>query len=167
MEMKKQCKRKHWARLNPIEHAMFQASKLTTAEWNEQMAPVITATEQLAQGNWDPLEDWNPLFFALNRIESMLHIKRVDDQGFIAEAQAAFVSALDRQQKTGVRAFKAEELATIREVASVYGDLLSEITHKDFKAACAHTDANVKRILRQRGPNTITKAGCVIERVPA
>lgn len=165
--MKKQCKRKVWARLNPIEHAMFQASKLTTAEWNEQMAPVITATEQLAQGNWDPLEDWNPMFFALNRIESMLHIKRADDHGFIAEAQAAFVSALDRQQATGVKAFKAHELAMIREVANVYGDLLGEISHRDFKAAYAHTDANVQRILRQRGPKTITKAGCVIERLHA
>lgn len=161
--MKKQCKRKVWARLNPIEHAMFQASKLTTAEWNEQMAPVITATEQLAQGNWDPLEDWNPMFFALNRIESILHIKRADDYGFITEAQAAFVSALDRQQATGAKAFKAQ----IREVAKVYGDLLGEISHRDFKAACAHTDANVQRILRQRGPKTITRAGCIIERATA
>jgi hypothetical protein len=162
--MKKQCKRKQWdTSVNTLHHAMFQASKLTTAEWNEQMTPVITATEQLAKGNWNPLVDWNPIFFALNRIESMLHIKRADDHGFISRAQAAFVTALDRQQKTGARAFKADELATIREVAEVYGDLLREITHKDFKAACAHTDANVQRIIRQRGPKTFTKGGCILD----
>lgn len=44
--MKKQCKRKQWdTSVNTLHHAMFQASKLTTAEWNEQMTPVITATE--------------------------------------------------------------------------------------------------------------------------
>jgi hypothetical protein len=161
--MKKRTKRTHWALVNPLEHAMFQASRLTVAEWNEQMAPVITATEQLAQGHWDPLEDWNPLFFALNRIESMLHIKRVDGKEFIDRAQQAFVTALDRQQKTGAKAFKADELATIREVSQVYGDLLREISHKDFKAACAHTDANVQRIIRQRGPKTVSKGGCILE----
>ena len=161
--MKKRTKRTHWALINPIEHAQFQASRLTTAEWNEQMAPVITATEQLAKGNWNPLEDWNPMFFALNRIESMLHIKRASDGGFIAQAQQAFVTALDRQQQTGAKAFKADELATIREVARVYGDLLREITHRDFKAACAHTDANVMRIIRQRGPKMVVKGGCILE----
>lgn len=161
--MKKKCKRTHWALVNPIEHAQFQASKLTVAEWNEQMAPVITATEQLAQGHWNPLEDWNPLFFALNRIESMTYIKKVDAKDFISQAQQAFVSALDRQKTTGAKAFKADELATIREVAQVYGDLLREITHKDFKAARAHTDANVARIIRQRGPKTVVKGGCIVE----
>lgn len=161
--MKKRTKRTHWGLVNPIEHAQFQASRLTTAEWNEQMAPVITAVEQLAQGHWNPLEDWNPVFFALNRIESMLHIKRVTDQGFINQAQQAFVTALDRQQATGARAFKADELATIRELVRIYGDLLKEISHRDFKAACAHTDANVQRIIRQRGPKTVVKAGCIWE----
>ena len=161
--MKKQCKRKHWALINPIEHAKFQASNLSVAEWNEQMTPLIVAVDELSKGNWDPLEVWNKLFFALNRIESMLHIKRVSDGGFITQAQTAFVTALDRQQKTGAKAFKADELATIREVAQVYGDLLREITHRDFKAACAHTDANVMRIIRQRGPKTVVKGGCILE----
>lgn len=161
--MRKRTKRTHWALVNPIEHAQFQASRLTTAEWNEQMAPVITATEQLALGSWNPMEDWNPMFFALNRIESILHIKHVPDEGFINRAQQAFVTALDRQQTTGARAFKADELATIREVTKVYGDLLREITHRDFKAACAHTDANVQRIIRQRGPKTTVKGGCILE----
>lgn len=161
--MKKQCKRKHWALINPIEHAQFQASLLTTAEWNEQMTPVIVAVEELSRGNWDPLEVWNKIFFALNRIESMVHIKHVADHGFINQAQQAFVTALDRQQATGARAFKADELATIRELVRIYGDLLKEISHRDFKAACAHTDANVQRIIRQRGPKTVVKAGCIWE----
>ena len=38
-------------------------------------------------------------------------------------------------ERTGVRSFKADELALIREVAQVYGDLLKEISHADFKRA--------------------------------
>ena len=161
---RKATKRKHWALLNTAEHAKFQASTLTTAEWNEQMTPVITAIEQLMQGNWHPLEVWNKLFFALNRIESIVKLKRIADHGLIADAQAAFVSALDRHKTTGACALKANELATIREVAQVYGDLLREISHRDFRAICDHTEANVQRIIRQKGPSTVTAGGCVIER---
>lgn len=162
--MRKRCVRKAWALVNPIEHAAYQASRLTVAEWNRQMAPVVTATEQLALGKWDPLRDWNPLFHALNRIESMLHIARMPDHGFIARAQDAFVSALDRQQRTGAKAFNADELSTIREVSQVYGDLLKEVTHRDFQAACAHTQANVDRITKQRGKGITVTNHCVIER---
>ena len=161
--MKKRCKRTHWAKVNPVEHAMYQASKLTTAEWNRQMTPVIVAMEQLTQGHWDPIQDWNPIFFALNRIESMLHIKHVKDHGFITHAQTAITSALDRQKQTGARAFKSDELATIREIVQTYGNLLQEITHRDFEAACAHTDANVTRILTQREPKTGRKGDCILE----
>jgi hypothetical protein len=161
---RKATKRKHWALLDPLERAKFQASKLTPAEWNEQMAPVITAVEQLMRGNWHPLEVWNKLFFALNRIESIKKLKHIDDYGLIAEAQAAFVTALDRHKTTGACSLKAPELATIREVVQVYGDLLGEISHRDFRAICDHTEANVQRIIRQKGHGTVTTSGCIIER---
>lgn len=164
--MKKRTRRTHWALLNPLEHAQFQASKLSTAEWNEQLAPVITATEQLMQGNWHPHEVWNKLFYALNRIESMLKIKHRPDHGLINSAQEVFISALDREKTTGARALKAQELAVIREVGQVYGNLLQEISRGDFKRACSHTDANVARIIRQRGPNTLTKCGAIFEMKP-
>jgi len=36
-------------------------------------------------------------------------------------------------------------------VVSVYGDLLKEVTHAQFQRATAHTNANVTRILKNKG----------------
>lgn len=149
--------------MTPFEYAQYQASNLTVPEWNEQMTPVIAAIEALSRGEWDVHENWQPLFFALNRIESMTKLKRVDVKEWVESCQAVFVTSLDRMNATGATAFKANELATIREIGQVYGDLLKEVTHKFFQEACAHTDANVQRIIKQRGPGVKDIGGCLIE----
>lgn len=149
--MRKHTKRRVWAKINPIEHAKYQASLLTVAEWNEQMTPVITALDRLSRGDWDKSECWQPMFECLNRIESMITLNRVDAMPFIKQAQSAMVHALERQKQKGATSFKSEELATLREVVNVYGDLLKEVTHAQFQRATAHTTANVTRILANKG----------------
>ena len=91
----------------------------------------------------------------------MLKLKRMPDYGMIDRCQQAFITALDRREKTGACAFKADELAAVREVAEVYGDLLKEITHSEFAAACAHTNANISRVLREK--KCIEIGGCRID----
>ena len=164
--MRKRTIRKVWISIpgvTPLQLAQYQASLLTPAEWVEQVQPVQVAIESLCQGHWDAHNDWQPLFIALNRIESMLKLKRAADNGLIDEAQQTFVTAMDRQKATGASAFKTSEMLIIREVGAVYGDLLREITHKDFQNACKHTDANIQRILKQRGPKIIESSQCLIE----
>lgn len=150
--------------MTPIQYAQKQASLLTTAEWNEQMIPVVKATEALSRGEWEN-STWNALFYALNRIESMTKLEKVDVADWIESCQQVFVDALDRREKTGSREFKASELATIREIGQVYGDLLKEVTHKFFHQACEHTEANVQRIIKQKGDRVTDVSGCLIERV--
>ena len=165
--MRKRTIRKVWLSIpgvTPLEHAQYQASLLTAAEWVEQVQPVQVAIESLCQGHWDAHNDWQPLFIALNRIESMLKLQRAADNGLIDEAQQTFVAAMDRQHATGASAFKASEMLIIREVGAVYGDLLREITHRDFQNACKHTDANIQRIVKQRGPKIIESSQCLIEK---
>ena len=149
--------------MTPLEYAQKQASLLTTAEWNDQMVPVIRSIEALSRGEWDNAT-WNALFYALNRIESMTKLKRVDVTEWIEECQQVFVNALGRRDKTGATAFKADELAKIREIGQVYGDLLKEVTHKFFHQACDHTEANVNRIIKQKGSGVKDVHGCLIER---
>lgn len=61
---------------------------------------------------------------------------------------------------------RANELASIREVVNVYGDLLKEASHRQFAEACRHTNANVSRILRNKAK--MHQAGeCVFERKAA
>lgn len=160
--MRKRTVRKVYDLINPITHAMYQASRLTTAEWNKQMVPVIAAVDLLTKGQWKP-DNWQPLFECLNRIESLTKLNNVDASEFINDAQKAMVDALDRKQTIGATAFKASELEVVREVVNVYGDLLKEATHLQFSKACAHTNANVARILRNK-KKMHQSAGCVFER---
>lgn len=151
--------------INPITHALHQASKLTKAEWVVQIAPVQASVDQLSRGEWAN-DNWQPLFECLNRIESLLKLNRIKEDEWIDQAQGAMVEALDRRVLTGATAFKAGELAMIREVVTVYGDLLKEATHAQFAAACRHTNANISRILRNKAK--MHMAGeCVFERKAA
>ncbi len=159
--MRKRTKRKEWALINPITHATYQASKLTIAELNAQRQPVIVALEQLMQGNWDKNESWQPMFECLNRIESLTKLNNVDAKDYISKAQGVFVAALSRHEKTGARAFKADELATMREIVTVYSDLLQECSHRQLQEAAKHTNANVDRILKQKSGRQV--AGCIVE----
>lgn len=149
--MKKKCNRKVWVIVNPITHAAYQASKLTTAEWNKQIIPVQSAIDRLITGDWDNYECWQPMFESLNRIESLVKLNHIKDaQDWIHSAQDAMAAALDRNRLTGARAFKAEEMATLRSIVATYGDLLREVTHRQFQEACNHTNANIKRILAKK-----------------
>ncbi len=151
--------------IDPIAHAAYQASRLTEAEWNRQVIPVQVAVDQLSQGNWTN-EHWQSIFECLNRIESMVKLNRIKAQEWIDDAQLAMVQALDRRELTGATAFKAHELATIREILTVYGDLLKEVSHLQFANACRHTTANMTRILSNKKKMHQT-GSCVFEINPS
>jgi hypothetical protein len=161
--MRKRTVRRVWALINPITHAMYQSSKLSSADLDKQITPVLLAIHHLTIGDWAPQLYWQPIFEALNRIESMLKLAHMPDHGLIARAQEVYVICLARYESTGACAFRADELATVREVGDVYRDLLQEITHADFQAACAHADANVSRVIRDK--RGISVAGCRIDRI--
>lgn len=156
--MKKKCIRKVWGLIDPIAHATYQASKLTTAEWNKQIIPVQSAIDRLISGDWDNYECWQPMFECLNRIESLVKLNRIKDtQDWIESAQDAMTLALDRNRLTGALAFKSEEMAILRCVVATYGDLLAEVTHKQLQDACQHTNANVDRILARKSKSKADK----------
>lgn len=158
---RKRTVRRVWVKLDPIAHAIYQASLLTNSEWDAQILPVRVAMEQLSQGNWNTRENWSPMFQALNRIEAMLVLKHMPDHGFIEQSQAVFTAALGRMEATGATAFKADELAAMRYIVVVYGDLLTEVTHREFQDACDNATANEQRITRSK--TGINVAGCSIE----
>ena len=160
--MRKYTKRTAWVPVNPIAHAMFQAGKLSAEEWNKQIIPLQVALDQLLTGNWDKVGVWDCFFYALNRIESLTKLNHVPDGGFIERAQGVFMDALDREDRTGAKAFKHDELAVMRELLQTYGDLLKEVSRRQFAEACRHTDANVNRIIRaKKGVTNINH--CILE----
>ena len=165
--MRKQCKRTHWIadpEFSPMQRAAHNAARLTDAEWVEQVLPVQVAVDQLCQGNWSMEHCWAPIFECMTRIESMLKLKRAADHGLIDDGQQVFVSTMDRMNATGSTAFRADEMKVIREIGQVYGGLLKEITHKEFRDAIAHSRANVKRIVNQKSKNITRHGDMTIER---
>lgn len=136
--------------LTPLAVAKYNACKLTEEEWNEQYLPVTVTVDELMRGEWDFSENWSPMLECLRRIKTMLALKKMPDHGLVAEAEVAFATALNRQKATGARAFKADELRILREVAKVYGDLLREITHGEFAQACRKTKDHFTRLNRQK-----------------
>lgn len=158
---RKRTNRRVYALIDPLTHAAYQCSKLTTSEWNTQLIPVQVAVDQLSRGIWTA-DTWQPLFECMNRIESLTKLNRVKADDWIDQAQ----EAMDRKQQTGATAFKAQELAMVREIVSVYGDLLKECTHAQFAAACRHTNANVSRALSNKA-KMHHSGECVFERVAA
>lgn len=159
---RKRTVRRMYLLVNPITHAAYQASKLSLEEWNVQILPVQIAIDCLSRGQWNR-DTWQPLFECLNRIESLTKLNHVDAKEFIDRAQAAMVDPLDRLEQTGARAFRHNELSTIREILQVYGDLLKEASHRQFAEACRHTNANVDRLLRNKSQMHVSD-GCVFER---
>ena len=162
---RKRTVRRVYALIDPLAHAAYQCSKLAVSEWNTQLIPVQVAVDQLSKGIWTQ-ENWSPLFECMNRIESLTKLNRVEANDWIDQAQQAMVQAMDRKQETGATAFKAQELAMVREIVSVYGDLLKECTHAQFSAACRHTNANISRILSNKA-KMHQYGGCVFERMAA
>ena len=136
--------------INPLILAQIQCSKLSMAQWNAQLTPVLSAVHALSTGDWSPQENWQPMFEAPMRIESMLKLKHMPDHGFIGRAQGVYTTCLARMDRTGSKSFHSDELATIREVSEVYGDLLKEVTNADYRRACDHAYANVDRVMRDR-----------------
>lgn len=162
---RKRTNRRVYALIDPLTHAAYQCSKLTTSEWNTQLIPVQVAVDQLSRGIWTA-DTWQPLFECMNRIENLTKLNRVKADDWIDQAQEAMVQAMDRKQQTGATAFKAAELAMVREIVSVYGDLLKECTHAQFAAACRHTNANISRIPSNKAK--MHQSGeCVFERIAA
>ncbi len=148
--MRKATRRTVWVPVNPITHAVWQASKLTTEEWNQQMIPVQLALDALLTGDWTKQTNWNVFFTMLCRIEAMLNLKHADDYGLIQQSRDVFVAALDREANTGAKAFKHTELAVMREIVQVYGGLLTEITHRDWKESVRISEANIDRVVRRK-----------------
>lgn len=149
--MRKATRRTVWVPQNPITHAIWQASKLTTEEWNQQMVMVQVSFDALITGYWTKQTHWNVFFTMLCRIEAMLNLKHADDHGLIQQSRDVFVAALDREANTGAKAFKHDELAVMREIVQVYGDLLKEVTHRDWKEAVRISEANnIERVVRRK-----------------
>jgi hypothetical protein len=70
--MKKQCRRKIWAKINPIEHAITGAMVASDAKLNKLRMHELSAIESMVKGV-GTVQDWQTLVHVLNVSETMGH----------------------------------------------------------------------------------------------
>lgn len=146
--MKKRCVRRVWDTGVTAAQVITQNEKtLSPAQWNQQIIPVQAAVNGLLDGDWRGMSNWGPVIECINRIESLLKLARMPDNGFVDEIRVVCVESMERFGSSGAKSFRHGELKLIRELVSVYGDLLKEVKTKQFNLAIAHEHANRARIL--------------------
>jgi hypothetical protein len=154
--MKKRCIRRHWDTGVTAAQVITQnEAPLSAAQWNEQVIPVQAAVNGLLAGEWAGFGNWGPVIECRGRIRSLLKLARNTDGGFIDELDAMCVEATTRFRCTGATAFRHDERTIVQDMVAVYGNLLKEVTAKQFNLACKHARADRARVL---GSNRKRKA---------
>lgn len=141
-------KKYHPKPVNPLAHivAMQGAALLTRDDVIRCSLNVHSAVEAISQGRGTK-ELWQDIFMAINIMEEMVRMKKAEDNGALDEMQNTVVAILDRQQQTGTKALRSDELATLRDVAATYADLLAGMTHAELFTAHERTRARIRRVL--------------------
>lgn len=141
-------------RVNPLAYmsAIIGTCKLTVDDrirWQAQIDDALTA---VARGQADEA-DWWVVFDACNIVEELVRMRvAADPDGLVQEAQDVCVQILDRQQRTGMRAVRAEELATLRALTMAWAELMDGITHAEKFSAEAAVAERTRRVLSAKKP---------------
>ena len=146
--MKKRCNRRHWdTGITAAQVITQNEAPLSAAQWNLQVIPVQAAVNGLLAGDWAGFANWGPVIECRGRIRSLLKLSRQPDHGFIDELDAVCVEATTRFRTTGTTAFRHDERTIVQDMVAVYGNLLKEVTAKQFNLACQHAYADRARVL--------------------
>lgn len=140
--------------VNPLAHvaAMQGAALLTRDDVLRCSMNVHAAVDAIRTGKADK-DKWQDLFMAINIMEEWVNMGKASGKEVIEAMQADVVAILDRQQETGTKAVRSRELATLREVAATYTDLLAGVTHAELYNAHERTRARIKRVLSTDAPD--------------
>lgn len=154
--MKKQCIRRPWdTSITAAQVIKQNKAKLSVAQWNEQVIPVQATVNGLLAGDWAGFGNWGPVIECRGLIRSLLKLSKQPDHGFIDELDTVCVEATTRFRATWSTAFRHDERTIVQDMVAVYGNLLKEVTAKQFNLACQHAYADRARVL---GSNRKRKA---------
>jgi hypothetical protein len=146
--MKKRCNRRHWdTGITSAKVITQNEAPLSVEAWNLQVIPVQAAVNGLLAGDWAGFGNWGPVVECRGRIRSLLKLSKQPDHGFIDELDTVCVEATTRFRATGSTAFRHDERTIVQDMVAVYGNLLKEVTAKQFNLACQHARADRARVL--------------------
>lgn len=149
--MRKQCKRKVWALVNPIQHAITGASITAETDLDRLRMIELSAIESFRMGKATE-QEWHQIAGMLNLAEVM-----GDDSGTILAAQEALKQAKRRQDEGKTLGLTGPELEALRKAYAVHEQQRTGISRKEYEESIRKTVNKVKGV--RVFPNTKSVCG--------
>jgi len=142
--MRKRCKRKIWALVNPITHAIAGAALTSESDLDKLRLTELSAIEAFRMGHAQKA-DWMALADMCNVLESMCHMKigpEAMEPG--RHAQEALGEIHARYKRTGRFGVAGVELEALREAFRWHDAQRSQISRSQYEAAIKRTVNRIK-----------------------
>ena len=143
--MRKQTKRKYWALINPLVHALEGATIAPRDKLDKLRLTEYSALDSITKGH-GTIQDWHTLTQVLNLSETMARhgVGRDEVLPVCEKAQKALHEAALRYQKTNKLGLTGEGIKSIRELIQ-YADLQqSSISRSEFEKYIEKTRNYIK-----------------------
>lgn len=142
--MRKRCKRKVWAKINPIQMAMEGAAISSRELLDDLLRRELTAVDNFSTGMAN-LDDWNTLC-SMNNIAETLAAQGVGPEvmAVCKTVEAELIAAAERFQKIGRMGLTGLGLQAVRDCAEYHDLQRSSIARSEYEKAIRLTTARVK-----------------------
>lgn len=124
------------------------AMRLSLTDQIKTLAKVRDAVEALADC-CPSKEAWAHVFDCVNLLEAFSKLRVIKEGGaaYVTELQTLVASALGRQRDTGSNVLRPAEVSALREMVSIYGDVLATCTHRELFEAIERVERKVAQAL--------------------
>lgn len=145
--------------VNPVAYltGIMGAALLTRDDVIRFSEEVHAAVDAARQGKADK-PHWQSIFTAINLMDELIRMRLAKDvDGAIGQMQHTVAVILNRSAERGTKALLPDELATLRDIAATFTDLLAGLTHAQLFAAQERVDRKILQALRTGTGATFVK----------
>lgn len=142
--MRKQCKRRVWALVNPIQHAMEGAS-YTPEQYLERLRLLeLAAIDAFAHGR-ARIQEWRDISNMLNLTETMAR-RGIGPEALEAceRAQAALIDAQQRYERTKKMGLTGPGLQALRDLYAFHDLQRQSVSRSQYEAAIRDTANRIR-----------------------
>jgi len=142
--MRKQCRRKIWAKINPIEHAITGAMVASEEKLNKLRMRELSAIESMVNGV-GTVQDWITLVHVLNVSETMGHSGiGIEVLPLCALVQPEMEAAAKRYEATKKMGLSGAGINFLKELCSLHDLQRQSISCSEFERMIDKSNNNVR-----------------------
>ena len=142
--MKKQCRRKIWAKINPIEHAITGAMVASEEKLNKLRMHELSAIESMVKGV-GTVQDWTTLVHVLNVSETMGHNGiGTEVLPICALVQLEMEAAAKRYEATKKMGLSGSGIKYLKELCALHDLQRQSISCSEFERMIDKSNNNVR-----------------------